>query len=116
MYQRLKIDVIFSLFSYIQVNNKDYNVIPMNNYIEQLIQTYYLNEKEKHDMFNGRGTRSYIDDINISFENINKNMYIMVAEEYHITDMFDEVIDEIQRLYLTTSMIPKLNKYLLDMR
>lgn len=46
-------------------------------------------------MFNGRGTRSYIDDINISFENINKNMYIMVAEEYHITDMFDEVIDEI---------------------
>ena len=29
------------------------------------------------------------------FENINKNMYIMVAEEYHITDMFDEVINEI---------------------
>ena len=82
----------------------------MNNYIEYLIQTYYLNapvaridendvvylnEKEKHDMFKGRGTRSYIDDINISFENINKNMYNMVAEEYHITDMFDEVIDEI---------------------
>lgn len=43
----------------------------MNNYIEQIIQTYYLNEKEKHDMFNGRGTCSYIDDINISFENIN---------------------------------------------
>ena len=99
MYQRLKITLIFSLFSYIQVNNKDYNVIPMNNYIEYLIQTYYLHEKEKHDMFKGRGTRSYIDDINISFENINKNMYIMVAEEYHITNMFDEVIDEIQHLY-----------------
>ena len=67
----------------------------MNNYIEYIIQTYYLNEKEKHDMFKGRGTRSYIDDINISFENINKNVYIMVAEECHITDMFDEVIDAI---------------------
>lgn len=67
----------------------------MNNYIKYLIQTYYLTEKEKHDKFDGRGTRSYIDDINISFENINENMYIMVAEEYHITDMFDEVIDEI---------------------
>ena len=73
-----------------------------NKYIEELIDTYYLEEKQNHDQFKGRGIFPYDITIIGNYSHLYENsdvFLISLSEEYHISNMFDEVIDEIERIY-----------------
>lgn len=81
------------------------NMKYMNKHIEKLVTLLYEDEKYKYDNFFKRGkTLSFFEHLNEMFEqqnNIKKDQELYwVAEEYHINNLFDNVIDKIEVLYI----------------
>jgi len=74
----------------------------MNKYIKQLVEYYFHNEKELYE----NNYRKFRENFNWSYErrllyqyNNDVDFDNIVNEEYHISDVFDDVIDVIGNIY-----------------
>lgn len=74
----------------------------MNKYIKELVEYYFHNEKELYEnnyrKFRGNFNWSYERKLQYQY-NDDEDMFNIVNEEYHISDVFDDVIDVIENIY-----------------
>lgn len=74
----------------------------MNKYVKELVEYYFHNEKKLYEntWYNSRHSfhLPYYRQLQYQYNN-DDDMFNIVNEEYHISDVFDEVIDVIEDIY-----------------
>ena len=74
----------------------------MNKYLKELVEYYFHNEKKLYEnnyrYLRGNFNWSYERRLQYQY-NDDDDMLNIINEEYHISDVFDEVIDVIEDIY-----------------
>lgn len=74
----------------------------MNKYVKELVEYYFHNEKKlyENNYRHLRGNFNWSYERRLQYQyNDDDDMLNIINEEYHISDVFDEVIDVIEDIY-----------------